>query len=93
VIFQHRFLVHAPLKKVAEFHSRSASMADITPPPVLVRIHQSPAILSEGNEMKFTLWVGPLPIHWHAHMENVSKNLNRKVVQTQAFGVKFMIKD
>lgn len=24
--------------------------------------------------MKFTLWAGPLPIHWHARMENISAN-------------------
>lgn len=74
VKFQHRFLVNAPIEKVAEFHSRSSSMAAVTPPPISVQIHQAPPFLSEGDEMKFTLWAGPMPIRWHARMENISAN-------------------
>lgn len=70
--YQHRFRVRAPIGKVADFHSRSASMAAITPPPIIVRIQQSPAVLSEGDEMAFTMWLGPLPVRWVARIEAVS---------------------
>jgi ligand-binding SRPBCC domain-containing protein len=70
--FQHRFQVQAPLAAVAAFHRQSASMAAITPPPVLVRIHQAPALLQEGDQMAFTLWLGPLPLHWLARIEDVT---------------------
>ena len=70
--YQHRFRVKAPLIRVAEFHSRAASMAAITPPPILVRMRHTPAILAEGDEMDFTMWLGPLPVHWLAHIEGVS---------------------
>ena len=70
--FRHRFTVRAPLPRVAEFHARSASMAAITPPPIIVRIHQSPDVLADGDEMAFTLWMGPLPIRWRARIEDVS---------------------
>ena len=69
--YQHRFEVNVPLAEVAEFHRQSQSMADITPPPVKVQIHQAPAQLAEGDEMDFTLWLGPLPIRWLAGIENV----------------------
>jgi ligand-binding SRPBCC domain-containing protein len=72
VKYQHRFRVRAPLKAVAEFHSRAASMAAITPPPVIVRLHSAPDVLGSGGEMAFTLWLGPLPLHWRAQIENVS---------------------
>jgi ligand-binding SRPBCC domain-containing protein len=70
--YRHKFKVKASLAKVADFHARSTSMAAITPPPVVVRVHQAPARLDEGDEMKFTLWLGPLFIRWVARIEDVS---------------------
>ena len=70
--YRHSFRVRAPLVRVAQFHSRAASMAAITPPPIIARIHQAPAVLNEGDEMSFTLWLGPLPLRWLARIEAVS---------------------
>ena len=70
--YQHRFRVRAPLEAVAGFHSRSASMAAITPPPIVVRVHHAPEIQRDGDTMDFTMWMGPLPVRWLAHIENVS---------------------
>ena len=72
MIYRHRFQVHAPLAGVAEFHSRAGSMAAITPPPILVRIHRAPEVLQDGDEMDFTLWLGLLPVRWTAQIEAVS---------------------
>lgn len=72
MIFQNHFYVDAPLKAVAEFHQAAASMAAITPPPVIVRLHQAPDCLAEGDEMDFTLWLGPLPVRWKARIEGAS---------------------
>ncbi len=69
--YYHRFVVQAPLAKVRAFHSQSASMGAITPPPIIVQIHEAPAELSEGSGMKFTLWMGPLPVRWSARMTKV----------------------
>lgn len=70
--YTHRFRVRAPLTAVAEFHSRSASMGAITPPPMLVRVHVAPERLGEGDEMTFTLWAGPIPLRWTARISDVS---------------------
>jgi len=79
--FNHRFQVNAPLEDVVEFHRQSASMGAITPPPVIVRVHKAPPILAEGDIMDFTLWVGPLPIHWVARIEDVTPHgfLDRQI--------------
>lgn len=74
MIYRHRFQVRAPLARVAEFHRRSASMAQITPPLLVVRVHSAPPVLVEGDQMDFTLWLGPLPVHWLARIEQVSPN-------------------
>ncbi len=70
--YQHRFTVNAPLAEVVGFHSRAASMAAITPPPILVRIQAAPAHLQEGDQMDFTMWLGPLPVRWVAQIEQVT---------------------
>lgn len=70
--YSHRFWVKSPLSNVREFHARSTSMGAITPPPVIVRVHQAPLSLQEGDQMDFTLWLGPLPIRWLACIEKVT---------------------
>ena len=72
MIYTHQFVVVAPLDDVRAFHSRSASMGAITPPPVIVRVHRAPDLLDEGDEMDFTMWLGPLPIRWLARIEQVT---------------------
>ena len=70
--YQHRFRVNAPIERVADFHSRASSMAAITPPPFVVRMRNTPAVLKDGDQMDFTMWIGPLPVRWVAQIENVS---------------------
>ena len=70
--YQHRFQVSAPLTVVADFHRRSVSMGAITPPPVVVQMHDAPGFLNEGDEMGFTMWLGPIPIYWRARIEQVT---------------------
>jgi ligand-binding SRPBCC domain-containing protein len=72
MIFRHSFTVAARIQAVAEFHAASTSMADITPPPIIVKIRQAPARLAEDDEMEFTMWLGPAPVHWLARIEHVS---------------------
>lgn len=69
--YRHRFTVRAPLAAVVEFHRQSASMGAITPPPMIVQVHHAPPLLDDGDEMHFTLWLGPFPIHWRARIETL----------------------
>jgi len=70
--YTHKFVVDAPIADVIDFHSRSSSMGAITPPPIIAKIHSAPEVLSDGDKMDFTLWLGPLPIRWLAQIETVS---------------------
>lgn len=70
--YSHTFTVDATMEAVTAFHQQSASMAAITPPPVVVRINHAPAVLADGDEMGFTMWLGPLPIRWLARIEDVT---------------------
>lgn len=70
--YRRRFLVKSPLAKVVDFHSRADNMAALTPPPILIRFQRTPPVLGEGDEMAFTMWIGPLPARWLARIEDVS---------------------
>jgi ligand-binding SRPBCC domain-containing protein len=72
VRYRHCFTVKAPLAEVAAFHSQSASMGAITPPPIMVRVHSAPTKLQEGDHMDFTMWLGPLPVRWVAQIEQTT---------------------
>ena len=70
-IFDFRFTVAAPLKAVREFHHNTSALKLLTPPPTIVQLH-SIEPLAEGSVSKFTLWIGPLPLHWTAVHRDVS---------------------
>jgi ligand-binding SRPBCC domain-containing protein len=72
--YQHKFQVQASIQRVSEFHSRAASMAAITPPPIIVKIHSAPTVLGDGDQMSFTMWLGPLPVRWVAKIEDAPPN-------------------
>jgi ligand-binding SRPBCC domain-containing protein len=74
MFYRHRFKVNSVLSKVAEFHTQSINMAALTPAPILIRMQEAPAVVREGDEMAFTLWLGPLPLRWLLRIEEVSTN-------------------
>ena len=70
--YRHRFQVRAPLARVSDFYSKAASIPAITPPPLSVQLHHAPEVLEDGDEMDFSLGVGPISIRWVARIEGVS---------------------
>jgi ligand-binding SRPBCC domain-containing protein len=72
--YRHQFQVKAPLSKVAAFHYQPVSLVAITPPLIRVQLHHAPADMLGGGKMDFTLWAGPLPIHWVVNIEEVSES-------------------
>jgi ligand-binding SRPBCC domain-containing protein len=72
VRYRHTFHVRAPLADVARFHTNAESLRAITPPLIPMRLHSAPRQMEEGDEMDFTMWMGPLPVRWVARVEGVS---------------------
>lgn len=68
--FRHEFQVNAPIQRVAEFHRSTQALKQLTPPPLFVKFNQLEPI-GEGSRADFTLWLGPIPIHWVAVHSNV----------------------
>ena len=40
---------------------------------MIVRLHRAPIIQHEGDEVDFTMWLGPPPIRWAARIDSVSE--------------------
>lgn len=70
-VFDYAFTVPASLDAVRDFHRDTSALKRLTPPPTIVQLH-SIEPLGEGSVSKFTLWVGPLPLHWTAVHKHVS---------------------
>lgn len=70
--YEHRFRVQASPQVVAEFHSRSRNMPAITPPPIVVQIHQGPEVIGEDDWLDFTMWLGLLPVRWLARHRDIT---------------------
>ena len=81
--FDYSFLVEAPLTAVSNFHHDSLALKKLTPPPIFAQIHTYES-LGEGSVADFTLWFGPLPVHWLAVHSNVSE---RGFTDTQQEGL------
>jgi ligand-binding SRPBCC domain-containing protein len=64
-VFDHSFIVNAPLAAVAAFHRDAGVLPRLTPPPIGVQLHRVDP-LAEGAIAAFTLWFGPLPVRWVA---------------------------
>ena len=71
--FHYQFSVAAPRKAVNEFHRDSAVLKRLSPPPIFVQLHLMEP-LANGALTEMTLWVGPIPLRWHARHEEVSEH-------------------
>ena len=81
--FTHQFKVNAPVARVAAFHSDSRALKMLTPPPIVAAFHHVEP-LGEGSIADFTMWVGPIPVHWRAVHSNV--DLPNSFTDTQESG-------
>ena len=70
--FDYKFVVSESLSDVSRFHSDTNALKRLTPPPTIVQLH-SIEPLGEGSVSLFTLWIGPLPLHWKAVHRDVSE--------------------
>jgi len=71
--FETSFTVNAPLEAVAAFHADTSALKVLNPPFVIVQLHRVDQ-MAEGSISEFTLWMGPLPIHWRAIHNGVGPN-------------------
>ncbi len=55
--------------KLMEFHASSEAFSTLVPPPMIAKIREDTRQSITSGDLKFTLWIGPVPIKWHARHE------------------------
>lgn len=70
-IFDFKFTVSAPVTAVSAFHHDTSALKKLTPPPVYMQVHTFEP-MAEGSRAHFTMWIGPIPLHWQAIHTDVS---------------------
>ena len=70
--FDYVFTVNAPQSTVADFHYRS-NVKTLTPFPIISQIHYHEPV-GDGSKSSFTLWFGPLPLHWKVVHSDVEQD-------------------
>ncbi len=70
--FDYEFTVNAPQAAVAEFHYHS-NVKTLTPFPIIAQLHYHEPV-DEGSRSNFTLWFGPLPLHWKVVHSDVGQD-------------------
>lgn len=70
--FDYGFTVNAPQSAVADFHYNS-SVKTLTPFPIITQIHYHEPV-GDGSKSNFTLWFGPMPLHWKVVHSDVDQN-------------------
>jgi hypothetical protein len=71
-VFDYRFQVPATVDAVADFHFQTGILKSLSPPLMLLQVHRFDP-LAEGSIGDFTMWMGPVPVHWRAEHKNVSR--------------------
>jgi ligand-binding SRPBCC domain-containing protein len=69
--YTSHFKVNAPIDSVRGFHLSAQSLRAITPPLIPMTSLNAPDVLSEGAQLGFTLWLGPMPVRWVARIEDM----------------------
>ncbi|MDX2140742.1 MAG: cyclase [Chloroflexota bacterium] len=48
------------------FHAAPGAFGRLTPPPIMVQMHRNDIQGLVAGDVEFTLWMGPIPVRWHA---------------------------
>lgn len=71
-VFEYEFTVDAPLTAVSAFHYDTTALKKLALPFTFVQLHKVEP-MGEGSVSEFTMWLGPIPVHWRAIHSNVSE--------------------
>lgn len=68
-VFEKRSVMKTTMAEMLAFHEDPAAMPKLSPPPIIVRVKRDDRTSLTEGELEFTLWFGPVPIHWLARHE------------------------
>ncbi len=68
-VFEKTSVMPGTLEQLWAFHAHPKAFNKLTPPPIIIQMHENKLqSLTEGT-VDFTMWLGPIPIRWRARHE------------------------
>lgn len=87
-VFEKKTVMKGTVQQLWDFHARPNAFATLTPPPIFIRMRENKLkSLTEGT-VDFTMWLGPIPLHWVAQHEagpTEMSFIDRQLVGPMAF--------
>jgi len=65
-VYEKSSVMQTTLDKMMAFHQSDKALGQLTPPPIFVQLREDNRTSMTDGDLKFTLWMGPLPVQWHA---------------------------
>lgn len=69
-IYEKRSVMNTTMDKMMAFHQSPKALSQLTPPPIFVRLRRDDRTSITDGDLEFTLWFGPIPLHWHVQHES-----------------------
>lgn len=67
--FVKRSIMPGTLQQLWDFHAHPKAFSRLTPPPIFIQMHENRLKSLTDGMVDFTMWLGPIPIHWRAQHE------------------------
>jgi ligand-binding SRPBCC domain-containing protein len=66
IVFEKSSVMKTTIQGMFDFHDAPQVFQQISPPLVFVQIHEDNRTSLTDGDLKFTLWMGFIPVRWHA---------------------------
>jgi ligand-binding SRPBCC domain-containing protein len=67
--FEHSSVMDTTVEKLVDFHAAPEAFSKLNMPGTFAQIHRRDLPTMTEGEVEFTLWLGPIPVRWHARHE------------------------
>ncbi|MEO1163486.1 MAG: hypothetical protein AAFV98_06885 [Chloroflexota bacterium] len=64
-VYEKSTVMETTLDRMMAFHEASEALRQLTPPPIFMQLKEDNRTSIKDGDLKFTLWMGPIPIDWH----------------------------
>ncbi len=65
-VYEKSTIMNTTLDKMIAFHESADAFSKLVPPPMIAQLREDNRTSNTEGDLKFTLWMGPIPIKWHA---------------------------
>ncbi|MGB7341823.1 MAG: hypothetical protein WBC91_23195 [Phototrophicaceae bacterium] len=65
-VYEKSSVMATTMEKMQAFHESQDAFSKLVPPPMIAQLREDNRTSNTEGDLKFTLWMGPIPIKWHA---------------------------